>query len=68
MNVLQNVDRIINGPHCISIYTGVPYLLVLTQLGPSTLAVPDQLSNGGDKNMGHSPAQSGTDFWAHVHH
>ena len=34
------------------------------QLGPSTLAVPEQLSNGGGKNVGHSPAESGTDFWA----
>ena len=34
------------------------------QLGPSTLAVPEQLSNGGGKNVGHSPAKSGTDFWA----
>ena len=34
------------------------------QLGPSALAVPEQLSNGGGKNVGHSPAESGTDFWA----
>ena len=34
------------------------------QLEPSTLAVPEQLSNGGGKNVGHSPAESGTDFWA----
>ena len=34
------------------------------QLGPSALAVPGQLSNGGGKNVGHSPAESGTDFWA----
>ena len=33
-----------------------------TKLGPSTLAVPEQLSNGGGKNVGHSPAESGTDF------
>ena len=33
-------------------------------LGPSTLAVPEQLSNGGGKNVGHSPAESGTDIWA----
>ena len=33
------------------------------ELGPSTLAVPEQLSNGGGKNVGHSPAESGTDFW-----
>ena len=40
----------------------------LLQLGPSTLAVAEQLSNGGGKNVGHSPAESGTDFWAlHVH-
>ena len=31
------------------------------ELGPSTLAVPDQLYNGGGKNVGHSPAESGTD-------
>ena len=36
----------------------------LLQLGPSTLAVAEQLSNGGGKNVGHSPAESGTDFWA----
>ena len=34
------------------------------QLGPSALAVPEQLSNGGGKNVGHSPAEPGTDFWA----
>ena len=34
------------------------------QLGPSALAVPELLSNGGGKNVGHSPAESGTDFWA----
>ena len=34
------------------------------QLGPSTLAVPEQLSNGGGENVGHSPAESGTDFCA----
>ena len=37
-------------------------------MGPSTLAVLEQLSNGGDENVGHSPAESGTDFLAHVHH
>ena len=37
---------------------------VARQLGPSALAVPEQLSNGGGKNVGHSPAESGTDFWA----
>ena len=36
--------------------------LINTQ-GPSALAVPEQLSNGGGKNVGHSPAESGTDFW-----
>ena len=36
----------------------------MTQLGPSALAFPEQLSNGGGKNVGHSPAESGTDFWA----
>ena len=39
-----------------------------SELGPSTLAVPEQLSNDGDENVGHSPAESGTDFWAHMHH
>ena len=34
------------------------------QFGPSTLAVPEQLSNGGGENVGYSPAESGTDFWA----
>ena len=34
------------------------------QLGPSTLAVPQQLSNGGGENVGHSLAESGTDFCA----
>ena len=34
------------------------------ELGPSALAAPEQLSNGGGKNVGHSPAESGTDFWA----
>ena len=34
------------------------------QLGPSTLAVPAELSNGGGENVGHSPAESGTDFCA----
>ena len=34
------------------------------QLGPSTVAVPEQLYNGGCKNVGHSQAESGTDFWA----
>ena len=37
-------------------------LLRLKQLGPSTSAVPGQLSNGGGKNVAHSPAESGTDF------
>ena len=31
-------------------------------IGTSTLAVPEQLSNGGGKKVGHSPAESGTDF------
>ena len=31
---------------------------------PSTLAVPRQLSNGAGENVGHSLADSGTDFWA----
>ena len=35
-----------------------------SQFGPSTLAVPEQLSNGGGENVGHSPTESGTDFWA----
>ena len=34
------------------------------QLGLSALAVPEQLSNGGGENVGHSPAESGTDFCA----
>ena len=34
------------------------------KLGPSTLAVPVQLSTGGGENVGHSPAESGTDFCA----
>ena len=38
------------------------------KLGPSTLAVLEQLSNGRYENMGHSPPKSGTDFWAHFHH
>ena len=37
---------------------------IARQLGPSTLAVPEQLSNGGGKNVGYSSAESGTDFWA----
>ena len=39
-----------------------------TYLGPSTLAVLEQLANGGDENVGHSSAESGTDFWGHVQH
>ena len=39
-------------------------IAVYHELGPSALAVPGQLSNGGGKNVGHSPAESGTDFWA----
>ena len=34
----------------------------IEELGASTLAVPEQLSNGGGKNVGHSPIESGTDF------
>ena len=35
----------------------------IIEFGTSTFAVPEQLSNGGGKNVGHSPAESGTDFW-----
>ena len=35
---------------------------MIIQLGPSALAPPELLSTGGDENVGHSPAESGTDF------
>ena len=35
-----------------------------SELGPSTLAVPEQLSNGGGENVVHSTAELGTDFCA----
>ena len=42
----------------------VPEVPRFIQLGPSTLAVPEQLSNGGGKNVVHSPAEWGADFSA----
>ena len=45
-----------------TIHRNVKILADDGELGPSTLAVPEQLSNGGGKNVGHSPAESGTDF------
>ena len=40
------------------------YWYVNRRFQSSTLAVPEQLSNGGGENVGHSLAESGTDFCA----